>query len=458
MALNPKKRSIGLTVMLIGTFISSLSISLLSSALPSIMREFSVSATIGQWLSTVYILVLGIVTATSAFLINRFNSKHLFVSGILLFLIGCTISIFAPNFTVLILSRVIQACGAGILMPVTQVVILKTYPVSQHGKAMGIIGLVIGVAPAIGPTLSGLIVDLSGWKSIFYLLAVISVIVVILSVLLLNGIDGKRGGSIELTSLVLYGIGFCSLMIGVTNRERYGWTSLSTLGPLAAGIVCLYLFAVRQFRVPLPLLQLHILKDRGFAVSSILIMITYISMMSGTMRVPIYIQSVRGLSALTSGAVLLPGSALLVVFNPMTGYLYDRFGARLISIFGMIFLGAGSGAFALAGIETPLFVVTAMYAMRMVGIAFLLMPLSAYGLRNLNGEQMAHGNAIVNSLRQMAGALGSSILVAFMGAASATKAVTDIRGINVSFAIEAGLVMLGLLITLIFIRNERQIG
>jgi EmrB/QacA subfamily drug resistance transporter len=455
MTSKPKTRNIGLTVMLIGTFISSLSISLLSSALPRIMREFSVSATIGQWLSTVYILVLGIVTASSAYLINRFNSKKLFLSGMVLFLAGCAISIFAPSFTVLILSRVIQACGAGILMPVTQVVILRTFPVSQHGKAMGIIGLVIGVAPAVGPTLSGLMVELSGWKSIFYLLSAISIIVIILSVFLLPSVSGKAGGSIELISLVLYGIGFCSLMIGVTNRERYGWTSLSTIGPLTAGIICLYLFASRQFKVPLPLLQLSVFKDRNFTVSAILIMITYISMMSGTMRVPIYIQSVRGLSAMVSGTVLLPGSALLAVFNPITGYLYDRFGGRLITIAGMLFLGFGSGSFAFFGIDTSLFIASAMYAVRMVGIAFLLMPLSAYGLRKLSGEEIAHGNAIVNSLRQISGALGSSILVAFMAAASENNAVTDIHGINVSFAIEAGLLILGLVISIIFIRNDR---
>ncbi|ETA81462.1 DHA2 family efflux MFS transporter permease subunit [Youngiibacter fragilis] len=454
MPLKPKTRNVGLIVMLIGTFVSSLSISLLSSALPRIMKEFSVSATIGQWLSTVYILVLGIVTASSAYLINRFNSKKLFLSGMLLFLTGCAISIAAPNFTVLILSRVVQACGAGILMPVTQVVILRTFPVSQHGKAMGIIGLVIGVAPAVGPTLSGLIVDFSGWKSIFYLLSAISIIVIVLSAFLLPGIDSQKGGSIELVSLLLYGIGFCSLMIGITNRERYGWVSMNTLGALAAGAICLYLFTVRQFRVPHPLLQLDVFKDRNFTVSSILIMITYISMMSGTMRVPIYIQSVRGLSALVSGTVLLPGSALLAVFNPITGYLYDRFGGRLITIAGMIFLGLGSASFAFFGTDTSLMVVSAMYALRMVGIAFLLMPLAAFGLRRLSGEEIAHGNAIVNSLRQMSGALGSSILIAVMGAASANSAVADIYGINASFAVEAGLLVIGLVISLIFIRNE----
>lgn len=455
MPLKPKKRNVGLIVMLIGTFVSSLSISLLSSALPRIMKEFSVSATVGQWLSTVYILILGIVTASSAYLINRFNSKKLFLSGMLLFLTGCAISIAAPNFTVLILSRVVQACGAGILMPVTQVVILRTFPASQHGKAMGIIGLVIGVAPAVGPTLSGLIVDLSGWKSIFYLLSAISIIVIVLSVFLLPGIDSQKGGSIELVSLLLYGIGFCSLMIGITNRERYGWVSMNTLGALAAGVTCLYLFAVRQFRVPHPLLQLSVFKDRNFTVSSILIMITYISMMSGTMRVPIYIQSVRGLSALVSGTVLLPGSALLAVFNPVTGYLYDRFGGRLITIAGMFFLGLGSGSFTFFGTGTSLMVVSAMYALRMVGIAFLLMPLAAFGLRRLSGDEIAHGNAIVNSLRQMSGALGSSILIAVMGAASANSAVADIHGISASFAVEAGLLVVGLVIALVFIRNER---
>lgn len=196
---------------------------LLTSALPSIMSEFAVSATIGQLLTTIYILSLGIVASTTAYLINRFNTKNLFISAMLLFLVGCVISIFAPTFTILLLSRMLQTCGAGILMPLTQVFALKKFPAGKHGRAMGIVGLVIGFAPTIGPTLSGVLVDYFGWKSIFYLLTAISLIVIIAAAFELIDMDEKNNGKMDFFSAVIYGIGFCSFMLGVTNQETYGW-------------------------------------------------------------------------------------------------------------------------------------------------------------------------------------------------------------------------------------------
>jgi len=318
-----RKSKIALVIMLVGAFVSSLSQSLLTSALPSIMTEYTVSATIGQWLTTIYILILGIITAITAFLIDKYNTNKLFISAMAIFLIGCTISMLAPNFPILLFSRVLQACGAGIMAPLFQVVALNTFPVKMYGKVMGVFGFVISSAPAIGPTLSGILVDFWGWRSIFYLLAAISVLLIGTALFSeIDNISKKVKGKMDFFSALIYGLGFCSLMLGVTNQESYGFFHYLTITPILIGILCLYIFTRRQLKTPLPLLQLRILTNKTFTVTTILVIMTYLILMSGTILVPIYIQSVRGLSAITSGLVLLPGSLLVCFMNPITGYIF----------------------------------------------------------------------------------------------------------------------------------------
>lgn len=452
--LNNKKGNFILTVLLAGGFIGSLSQSLLTSALPAIMKEFSISATVGQWLTTSYILVLGIITSTTAYLINKYDIKRLFFTALSLFLCGCIISIYASSFIILLLARVLQACGAGVLLPLAQVVALRIYPIEKHGKAMGLIGIVVGAAPAIGPTLSGLIVDYFGWRYIFIFLIIASVIVFFCAFFIKTNTGEKIGGKLEILSVILYGVGFCSLMLGVTYREIYGWFSYFTVIPVIIGIVCLWIFVVRQLKIDEPLLQIRILTNSRFAVSTVLIMVTYIAMMSGTLMVPIYVQSVMGLSAVTSGAVLFPGAALLTFFSPVTGFLFDKYGVRIITFLGMILLAVGTGAFSFFKIGTSLMLITIMYAVRLVGVSFLIMPLQAYGVSKLETKNLPHATAIINSLRQISGALGSSILVAIMSATSESSSAVDIRGINVSYAIQTTIIVIVFISTLHTIKNN----
>lgn len=456
MALDKNKSRVLLVGLLAGGFIGSLSQNMLTSALPSIMREFGVKATLGQWLTTIYILVLGLVTSVTAYLINKYEVKKLFISSLSIFLMGSIISYFAPNFTVLLFSRVIQACGAGVLLPLSQVMVLKIYPVEKHGAAMGIIGIVVGTAPAIGPTLSGLIVDYFGWRYIFLFLIAAALIVISSSIFMKLKTGEKFDGKLDIPSVILYGAGFTGLMLGVTNQDAYGWIDLHTLIPFVVGFICIYSFVYRQIKLPNPLLKIKILRNTRFALGTILIIVTYIVSMSGTIMVPIYIQSVMGLSAATSGIVLLPGASLIAILSPITGHLYDKIGARKISFIGMLLLTIGNGAFTFFRTDTNIVLITAMYTIRMAGIAFLLMPLQAYGLSGLEKIDYSHGTAIINSFRQISGALGSAILVAIMTATSAKGEVVDIRGINISFGVETIFIILAMILAMIFIKEDKR--
>jgi len=452
MELTKSKIYIILSIMMIGAFSGSLSQSLLTSALPAIMEDFQISATLGQWLTTIYIMVLGIATSTTAYLINRFSSKNLFISAMGLFFAGSLISMFAPNFFVLIFSRVLQAFGAGILMPLIQVTALNAFPPEEHGRAMGIVGFVVAFGPAIGPTISGIIVDAYGWRSIFYILSIVSFLVIVAAFVSVVDVGEKHRIRMDFISAGLYGMGFSALMLGVTYQELRGVIHKDTMIAFATGFFLLYLFVKRQLREEEPLLRLDLFKSFTFSITTILNVITYWTMMSGTIMVPIYIQSVRGLSPLISGLVLLPGSILLAILSPVTGYLYDKYNARFVSMIGMILMLIGASSYAFVSTETNLTTASILYGIRMSGVAFLLMPLTAYGIGTLNKESVSHGTAIVISVRQMIGALGTSILVAIMAAESTKTNIIDIQGVNAAFGIQGLIITLGLIATIKYIK------
>ena len=442
-----------LMVMMAGAFSGSLSQSLLTSALPAIMADFQISATLGQWLTTIYIMVLGIATSTTAYLINRFKSRLLFLAAMSLFLLGCLIAIFTPSFLLLIFARILQAFGAGILMPLIQVTALNNFPAEEHGRAMGLVGLVISFGPALGPTLSGLMVDAFGWRSIFYLLSAVA-ITVILTAFFKVKIDNEtsKEGRMDFISAIIYGIAFSGLMLGVTLRELSGFLNAKTLLSFLLGFGLLYIFVKRQLKSQTPLLKLELFKSFTFTLTAILSIVVYWAMMSGTLLLPIYIQTVKGLSALISGFVLLPGALLLAILSPVSGYLLDKYNPRLVSLVGMSLLALGTNAFAFFSLETSTYTLAFFYALRMSGISFILMPLTAYGIGTLNKEDVPHGTAIVISTRQMAGALGSSILVAIMTATSQVPGIIDMQGVRISFAFQGIIVIMALILSWKYIK------
>lgn len=455
MELSRTKRNIILTVLVIGAFLASLGQSLLTSALPNIIKDFNISATLGQLLTTCYIMVLGVVTSTTAYLINHWNTKRLFVYAMSVFLLGCILSIIAPNFYFLLISRIIQACGAGVLLPLLQVVALYLFPIEKRGEAMGIVGLTVGFAPAIGPTLSGIIVDLWGWKSIFYLLIIVAIFVIIAGLFSIKDFKSESTGHFDLLSAGLYGIGFCGIMIGITYLNGHGLFSSYFAVPFVVGVVSLLIFVRRQLRIETPMLRLSILKDKTFSISMILICICYLAMVSGTLIIPMYIQLARRISGTISGLVLLPGSIIVAVFNPIAGKLLDKLGPRLITLIGMLLMLIGNTAFVLFDGNTSMKVVAFMYVIRMIGNTMLLTPLTAYGVSKIAKKDLSHGTAIVSSVRQMIGSLGSSILVIIVTTVSLRGSV-DVHGINVSFGVQSILILIGLIISIIFIKPESE--
>lgn len=454
-----KNRSGIVAILIIGAFITSLAQMVLTSALPSIMSTFNVTTSSAQWLTTTYMLVLGIMIPSTAYLVNQFPIKGLFMTSMGLFLGGCIVSITANNFIFMVLSRVLQAIGAGIITQIVQVAMINLYPKEERGKAMGIYGFAIGVAPAIGPLVSGYIIDSFGWRFIFYILAIITILDMIFAVILLKSFMENKPSKLEVISLILSSLGFGGLLIGVTNIGTYTIASQLAYIPILIGLISLVLFVIRQIKVEDPLLDLRVFKVRNFTISIILICIVYMAMTSATMILSIYIQSARGMSAMVPGIVMLPGSIAMCILSPITGNILDKYGLRKLAISGCIMLGVGTLGFSYLEETTSIAVLTIMYTIRMIGITFLLMPVTTWGLNELKQEQIASGSAINSTLRQISGAVGSSLFVTIMtvvanNSVKATQVLADIEGMTVAFKYATFVIVIAIFVSIIYVKDK----
>lgn len=458
---NKKSRNLIVSVLLLGSFLTGLTQTVLNSALPSIMNDFHITADSAQWLTSIYMLVLGVMIPATAYLISNFSAKKLYISSMLLFFTGCLISIFTNNFQMLVASRVFQAMGAGIIMQLVQVSMINLYPKEERGAAMGLYGFVVGVAPAVGPTAAGYIIDNFGWRVLFYILAFIAVLDMILAFIVLRDITEIKKSKLEVISLILSTLGFGGLLIGVSNLGTYGMYNYITYLPIILGLISLILFTIRQFRVDEPLLNLNVFKSKQFVISVILLMIIYVSFASATMILSLYIQSSRGMSAMIPGLMMLPGSILMSILSPISGKILDKYGARILSILGFLCLGISTFSFSNLSETTSIVMLTVMYSIRMIGITLLLMPITTWGLNSLNNSEIADGSAIGSTLRQVSGAIGSSLFIAIMTTVSknclnTSEVLANIKGINVAFKSSSLLLFIGLIVSIIYVKDKNK--
>lgn len=458
---NKKLRNLIVSVLLLGSFLTGLTQTVLNSALPSIMKDFHITADSAQWLTSIYMLVLGVMIPATAYLISNFSAKKLYISSMLLFFTGCLISIFTNNFQMLVASRIFQAMGAGIIMQLVQVSMINLYPKEQRGVAMGLYGFVIGVAPAVGPTAAGYIIDNFGWRILFYILAFIAILDILLALIILRDITEIKKSKLEIISLIFSTLGFGGLLIGVSNLGTYGIYNYITYLPIILGLISLILFTIRQFKVDEPLLNLKVFKSKQFVISVILLMIMYISFTSATMILSLYLQSSRGMSAMIPGLMMLPGSILMSILSPISGKILDKYGARILSISGFLCLSISTFSFSNLSDTTSIVMLTIMYSIRMIGLTLLLMPVTTWGLNALNHSEIADGSAIGSTLRQVSGAIGSSLFIAIMTTVSknclnTSEVLATIKGINVAFKASSLLLFIGLIISIIYVKDKNS--
>lgn len=456
--LDKKERWVILGIMIAGTSAACISQSMMIAALPTIMLEFSVTATLGQLLTTAYIFTLGLISAMTAYLVKRISSRKLFLLSMASFLFGCIASLIAPNYPLLLVSRLLQAGGAGIALPLIQVVALSVYPKSQYGKAMGLVGIIIGFTPAFGPPLSGFLIDLWGWRSIFIALSAIALVVVLVALPFLKDVPGTTAAKQHFDGIsgILYTLGFAAILISATLFESFDTLIIQAILFFLAGGTALFVFARRQFRIKTPLLKLSCFYDQTFTVSTILVIMSHVAFMSGSIMVPLFVQNVQHQSAAISGLTILPGALLLGFLNPLTGRFLDRHSPFTLIIAGCSVLVLSTLAFAFCVETTPTWVITVLYGLRTIGVSCLMMPMTAYACTVLQPKDIAQGTAIITSFRQTLASLATSGLIAVMASVSLSEQGVDQFGFHVSFIVQTIFIALVFLFSMIFMPRRKK--
>lgn len=446
--LTERSRLILMAVLLSGAFAAILNQTLLATAIPHIMEDLNLEADVAQWLQSVFMLVNGIMIPITAFLINKFSTRALFFTAMSLFGIGTLVCGLSPNFSVLLGGRILQAAGAGIIMPLMQTILFLVYPRDQRGKAMGMFGLVISFAPAIGPTLSGWFIDIYPWRGLFYMLLPIVIIDLIVAYFILRNITEQTNPKLDMTSIVLSTLGFGGLLYGFSAAGNSGWLSLSVILPLIIGAITLVLFIKRQNKLKEPILEFGVFKDKIFTLSTALGMIVFMAMIGGAVILPIFMQTMLGFSAMESGMMLFPGAIIMGIMSPITGRIFDRYGARWLAIIGLGMVTITTFMFANLNTETTFTYLAVVNSFRMLGVAMVMMPVTTVGLNQLSNTLVPHGTAMSNTMRQVAGAVGTALLVSIMTNTMIPDQGAEgmIHGVNMSFLFAGVLAFVGFIL------------
>ncbi|MEV6818145.1 MDR family MFS transporter [Nocardiopsis dassonvillei] len=414
-----------IAVLAVSALIMILNETVLSVVLPRLMEDFRVAATTAQWLTTGFMLTMAVVIPTTGFLLQRFTTRTLFTAALVLFIAGTALAAVASGFAVMLLARVIQACGTAIILPLLMTTTLTTVPVAYRGTVMGLNSVVISVAPAIGPTVSGLVAESLGWRWVFGLMLVVSLVAFLIGVVFIRVANETRRAPLDVLSVVLSAFGFGGLVYGLASVGAVVEGAWAPVLALVVGVVALVLFAVRQRnlqRNDAALLDLRPFAVHNFRVSLAIVVVCMATMLGTVVVLPIYLQNGLGVSILTTGLLLLPGGLVQGVLSPVIGRVYDRVGPRPLVIPGALLLCGGQWWLSTVGADTGPGTVVAMHVVFCVGMAMLMTPLMTLSLSSLPRRLYGHGSAIMNTLQQLAGAAGTALLIAAMSIGAATAA------------------------------------
>ncbi|QKS48896.1 DHA2 family efflux MFS transporter permease subunit (plasmid) [Paenibacillus cellulosilyticus] len=461
-------------ILILGAFITTLNQTVMSVATPELMTDFNISAATAQWLTTGYMLVNGILVPVTAYLMVRFTLRQLFQASMIIFLVGTIVAALATGFPVLLSGRLIQAAGAGMIMPLIMQVALTLFPPEKRGGIMGIVGLALVVAPAIGPTLAGFILDKFNWQTMFYGMIPVAVLVIVLGFIFLQNIAERIKIKLDILSVALSTLGFGGMLYGFSRAGSLGWSSFEVLSTITVGIIALAAFAWKQLKSQNPLLDLRAFKYNMFSLTTVISILVTMVMYADMILLPLYLQNIRGYSALESGLFLLPGALLMGLLMPVAGKLFDRFGAKWLSVIGMVLIIGSTLSFINLTDTTSYTYLLIMATIRRMGMGLLLMPIQTAGFNQLPTSLNAHGTAISNTVQRVAGAIGTSLFVTVMSDRTKThfqdtaangiaqgiseqKLMTDasIQGINDAFLIIIGIGVITLLLSF-FIKKVKE--
>lgn len=455
-----KQKAAMIAALLTGAFMGIINETLLATALPSIQEAFSITQSQVQWMTTAFLMTNGIMIPISAFLIERFTTRQLFLTAIGLFGVGTVVCAIAPTFPVLLSGRIIQAAGSGIMLPLLMTVLLEIIPVGRRGFTMGLIGIVIAFGPAIGPTLSGLLLEHFSWRALFITVVPISAATMLVAWLFLKNVTELSKPKIDILSIVLSSVGFGAFLYGFSTSANYGWDSPIVLSCIIVGTLVILLFIWRQTRLKTPMLEFRVFQFPIFTMAIIITMAVLVSLIGAETLLPLFMQNVLGFTPLESGLMLLPGAVVIGCLSPVTGRLFDKYGAKWLALIGLGIVTITTFMFTNLSLETSFLYLTIVYAIRMFGLSFTLMPVMTSALNQLPPKWYSHGSAMANTLQQISASIGTAILVTLVaigahnyepGAAAAPKRIpqlAQVQGFEWAFMGSTILAFIGFLLAL----------
>ncbi|WP_445667470.1 DHA2 family efflux MFS transporter permease subunit [Paenibacillus sp. FSL H8-0034] len=402
--------------LLICGFVGMFSETALNIAISNLMDVFQISAATAQWLTTGFLLTLGILMPMTGLLLQWFTTRQLFIASLASSIIGTLIAAIAFNFEMLMVARVLQAIGMGLLIPLMFNTILIVYPPEKRGAAMGFVGLVIMFAPATGPTVAGILIEYLTWHYIFWLSLPFLVIGLLVGLKYLENVTELTKPRIDLLSIVLSTIGFGGVVFGFSKagEGEQGWTSAIVVASIVIGLVALALFALRQIFMREPMMNLRVFKYPMFVVGLLMVLSCMMIILSSMIILPMYLQNGMRLSAFAAGLMLLPGSALNGILSPQMGRLFDKYGPKWLVIPGLFIVAAMLWFFSGITLASSITMIVALHIGLMVGISMVWMPAQTNGLNQLPPELYPHGTAVMNTLQQVAGAIGTAVAISIL--------------------------------------------
>jgi DHA2 family lincomycin resistance protein-like MFS transporter len=457
-----------IALLVVAAFVVILNETTMSVALPPLMEDLGITAATGQWLTTGFLLTMATVIPLTGFLLERFPLRTVFFAAMILFSAGTLVAAVAPGFEVLLAGRVVQASGTAIMMPLLFTTVLNVVPASHRGRMMGVITIVIAVAPAIGPTASGLILANFTWHAIFWIILPIALVAIALgAVWIRNVTETRRDARFDIVSVVLSALGFGGLIYGMSSigEAASGHAPVPVWIPLVVGAVAITAFVLRQLQLQKAdraLLDLRTFQSKTFSLAIVLVVVVMASLFGSLILLPIYLQQVLGLDVLAVGLMLLPGGVLMGVMAPVVGNLFDRFGPTPLVIPGMVIAAGALWGMATFDQNSAVAWIITIHLVLNLGLGMVFTPLLTSALGSLPPHLYPHGSAIVGTMQQVAGAAGTAVFVTLMSvttAAALERGVGDVlaqtAGIHLAFLVGAAVASVAVVLAL-FVRKPAE--
>jgi DHA2 family lincomycin resistance protein-like MFS transporter len=455
----PVNANLAIGLLVGSAFVMILNETIMSVALPALIVDLRITVGTAQWLTSGFLLTMAVVIPITGFLLQRFRPRQIYIASMTSFSLGTLIAALAPGFGMLMTGRIVQAFGTAVMIPLLMTTVLRLVPQERRGAMMGTITVVIAVAPAIGPTISGVVLTALGWRWMFWIVLPIALIALAAGVRWLRVAAETRRIPLDVLSVILSALAFGGLVFGLSGvgEAARGEALVDPWIPTAVGVVAMVVFVLRQLRLQSEgraLLDLRPLGFRPFAVAIVLVVLSMMSLFGALILLPLYLQEVLKVSAFVTGLAVLPGGLVMGLLGPVVGRLYDRIGARPLVVPGAVVLALALWAFTTLDASSPLWKIIAMHVVLVVGLSLMLTPLITDALGRLPGDLDSHGSAILATLQQVAGAAGTALFITVMSLASADAATgTDVAGARAAFLCAAVIATVALPLTLLIGRR-----